>query len=458
MARPHVVIIGGGFGGLDAARALRRRAADVTLVDRRNHHCSSRCSTRSPPRAVAGATSPAPIRCDPARGSERSRAARHGRPASTGRRRPGLARRRRRLAYDYLIVGDRGATHCLLRPDDWASRAPGLKTLDDASTIRRRMLLAFERAERATDPARQRLLLTFVVVGGGPTGVELAGALAEIARHTLRANSATSIPRSARVCWSKPGRTCSPRSPRTSPARRDGNSRASASTCALGAPVTDIDADGVATGRQRSCPRRPWSGPQAWRPRRCGAMLGAPLDRAGRVQVRARPSRARPSRRLRRRRPGRADAGETASRCPASRRPPSRWARLRRAQHPRAPAGRPRRRVRLQGLGHLATIGRARGGRRTSAGSGSPACSPGWPGWSSTSLFLIGFRNRLVVLLNWWWAYVTFQSGARLIAGPGRASHDAVPVEKVRSSPAHCAACENGKPCRAADHVQHGIR
>src|SRR5262245_26116254 len=193
---PRVVILGGGFGGLEAARALARAPVEVTLVDRHNHHTFQPLLYQV---ATAGLSAPdiaAPIR----RILRRQKNVTVPLGEATAVDVPGrrVILRDGEQAYDALIVAT-GATHSYFGHDDWAVHAPGLKSLDDALFIRRRMLLAFERAETEADPARRTEWLTFVVIGGGPTGVELAGTVAEIARHTLRREFRRIDPRTARV-------------------------------------------------------------------------------------------------------------------------------------------------------------------------------------------------------------------------------------------------------------------
>ena len=196
-ALPQVVIIGGGFAGLDAARRHRKVPCEVTIVDRHNHHVFQPLLYQV---ATAG-LSPGDI-ASPIRWILRKQARLRVLLANVDRIEPSAKQlvldRGERLKYDYLIVAA-GATHSYFGHDEWSGTAPGLKTLDDALALRRRLLLAFEDAERETDPARQRFLLTFVLIGGGPTGVELAGALAEIARQALKEEFDAVDPASARI-------------------------------------------------------------------------------------------------------------------------------------------------------------------------------------------------------------------------------------------------------------------
>src|SRR5678815_6163840 len=184
MSEPHVVIIGGGFGGLSACKALRNAPCRVTLLDRRNHHVFQPLLYQVAAAALSPGDIAAPIRWVLRRSRNVRVLLAEVATIDVDTRRVVLTDAES-VAYDYLIVAP-GASHTYFGHPEWESSAPGLKTLEDALEIRRRVLLAFERAERETDPARRRELLTFVLVGGGPTGVELAGTLAEIARQTLR--------------------------------------------------------------------------------------------------------------------------------------------------------------------------------------------------------------------------------------------------------------------------------
>src|SRR6476469_2928646 len=186
MSMPRVVIVGGGFGGLYAARALRREPVQVTLVDRRNHHVFQPLLYQVAMAALSPGDIASPIRWVLRRQKNVEVLLARAEAIDIANRRIALDRGDS-LAYDDLIIAT-GAAHAYFGHDEWAGRAPGLKTLDDALEMRRRVLLAFEAAERENDPDAATRLLTFVIVGGGPTGVELAGALAEIARQTLRSD------------------------------------------------------------------------------------------------------------------------------------------------------------------------------------------------------------------------------------------------------------------------------
>ena len=279
--RPHIVILGGGFGGMAAAHRLDDPALRVTLVDRRNHHLFQPLLYQV---ATAGLSAPsiaAPLRqilrkqqnvtvlMDEAQGID-------------------LADKRVRLAqgpldYDYLIVAT-GATHAYFGHDDWARYAPGLKTLDDAFAIRRRVLLAFEHAEREDDPARRQAWLNFVVVGGGATGVELAGTLAEIARHTLPREFRRSDPRAANILLVEAGPRVLPAFAPELSAKAQHQLEKLGVQVRTGTAVTAIGPDSVKFGDETLASRTVlWAAGVAASP--LGQQLGVPLDRAGRVLV-----------------------------------------------------------------------------------------------------------------------------------------------------------------------------
>src|SRR3954464_12599936 len=193
---PHVVIIGGGFGGLDAARALAGAPVRVTLLDRHNYHLFQPLLYQVATAALSPGDIASPIRWILRKQPNVQVLLAEARTIDPAARKVVLDRGD--LSYDYLILAT-GSAHSYFGHPEWASRAPGLKTLDDALDIRRRVLLAFEAAEREQDPIERKRLLTFVIVGGGPTGVELAGALAEIARQSLPADFRRIDPQSARI-------------------------------------------------------------------------------------------------------------------------------------------------------------------------------------------------------------------------------------------------------------------
>src|SRR5688572_15026457 len=210
-AAPHVVIVGGGFGGLAAARVLRRHPVRVTLLDRRNYHLFQPLLYQVATATLSPGDIGSPIRWIVRRWPNVRVLLGEATAIDTAQRRVALADGDL-LDYDYLIVAS-GASHTYFGHDEWARYAPGLKTLEDALEIRRRILLAFERAERELDPRTRRELLTFVLIGGGPTGVELAGTLAEIARQTLRDEFRSIDPRAARIVLVEAGQTILPSFP-----------------------------------------------------------------------------------------------------------------------------------------------------------------------------------------------------------------------------------------------------
>jgi NADH:ubiquinone reductase (H+-translocating) len=408
---PHVVILGGGFGGLAAARGLRDAAVRITLVDRRNHHLFQPLLYQV---ATAGLSAPsiaAPLRQILCRQHNVTVLLDEALQVDLEGRRVHCAHGP--LEYDFLIVAT-GATHAYFGHDAWARWAPGLKTLDDAFAIRRRVLLAFERAERESPAARQPWL-NFVVVGGGPTGVELAGTLAEIARHTLPREFRRSDPRRARVLLVEAGPRLLPAfDPRLS-AKAQRQLEHLGVEVKTGTAVTAIDADGVCLGSEVLVARTVlWAAGVAASP--LGRMLDAPVDRAGRVRVAVDLSLpAHPEVFV----VGdlacveRADGRPVPGVAPAAKqmgRPVARRIRARLdADSTPAP-------FHYRDQGSLATIGRmaavAQFGQLRLSGP------PAWWVWLLAHVyFLIGFRNRLVVLLDWAWAYWTYQRHARIVTG-----------------------------------------
>ena len=281
MSLPHVVIVGAGFAGLDAARALRRAPATVTVLDRHNHHVFQPLLYQVATAGLSPADIASPIRHVLSRQANTRVLLADVKGIDLSRR--VLSLDDGQISYDYLIVAT-GSSHTYFGHPEWEELAPGLKTLDNALVIRRRFLLAFERAERETSEARRRMLLTFVIVGGGPTGVELAGALAEIARHSLHREFRTIEPEHATVILIERGPTILPTFPESL------RNAARASLQRLGVdvreniPVTSVEPNFVhLEGQTISAGTILWAAGVAASP--FGRWLGVPLDRVGRVIV-----------------------------------------------------------------------------------------------------------------------------------------------------------------------------
>ena len=411
---PRVVIVGAGFGGLFAARALRDAPVRVTVVDRRNHHLFQPLLYQ----VATAALSPADI-AYPIRSILRSQANAEvllADAVSVDVAKRELVLSDSRLAYDFLIVAT-GATHSYFGHADWEALAPGLKSLEDALEIRKRILLAFERAERETDPARRRALLTFVLVGAGPTGAELAGAIGEISRHVLVSDFRSIDPREARILLVEAG-------PRILPSFSEGlSARAEASLAQLGvevkkgAPVTAIGPGFVEMGAERvEAGTVLWSAGVAASP--LARSLAAPLDRAGRVLVQ-------PDLTI----PGHPEVfviGDLASFPHQTGQPLPGVAQVAIQQGRQAAenillaaTGRPLAPFRYRDRGNLAVLGRA-----AAVADLAHVKLSGFPAWLVWCfihiLFLIGFRSRFVVMFDWAWAFFTYQRGARLIVGDVR--------------------------------------
>jgi NADH dehydrogenase len=408
MGKPHVVIVGGGFGGLAAAKALARAPVRVTVLDRHNHHLFQPLLYQVATAGLSPAEIASPIRR--ILGAQRNTTVFLAEAVAVE-----PEARRVRLAdgaidYDHLIVAT-GATHSYFGHPDWASHAPGLKSLADALEIRRRVLLAFENAERETEAGARRRWLTFVVVGGGPTGVEMAGAFAEIARHTLPGEFRHIDPRTARVVLVEAGSRVLPAYPADLSARAARQLEALGVHVWTGVAVTDVNAEGVALGVDRLA-----AGTVVWAAGVEGSSLarslGVPLDRAGRVEVA--PDLTVPGR------PEIAVIGDLAAIESSGRLVPGvapaaiQMGRHAAANVIRALGGEPRLPFCYRDKGSLATIGRSRAvaviGRLKLSGFLA------WAAWLVVHVFfLIGFRNRFVVMFTWIWAYLTYERSARLI-------------------------------------------
>ncbi|HEX4681235.1 MAG TPA: NAD(P)/FAD-dependent oxidoreductase [Gemmatimonadaceae bacterium] len=409
LARPRVIIIGGGFGGLYAARALKGAPVDVTLVDRTNHHVFQPLLYQVATATLSPADIAAPIRWL-LRGQRNAEVLLGEVTAIDPRSRTVTIDNSEKSSYDFLIVAA-GARHSYFGHDEWEARAPGLKSLDDATELRRRWLLAFERAERTNDPAERAANLTFVIVGGGPTGVELAGMLPTIARLALPPDFRHIDTASAHMILVEGGPRLLPAFPEvlSEAARRD--------LVELGVDVrlnclvTDVGDDFVQTGAERIASRTVfWAAGNA--AAALGDSLGTRRDRAGRVQVEddlslrefpeifvvgdmaAMTSRGKPV-------PGVAPAAMQSGRTAA-----------RNILHTVRREGREP--FRYRNKGDLATIGRY---RAVGVLAGRNLSGPiAWWTWLLVHImYLAGFRNRLSVLVEWGYSFFTYQRGARLI-------------------------------------------
>jgi NADH dehydrogenase len=423
---PHVVIIGGGFGGLDAARALADAPVRVTLVDRHNYHLFQPLLYQVATASLSPADIASPIRWILRHQSNVQVLLADARAIEPEGRR--VLVDGGSVDYDYLVIAT-GATHAYFGHPEWAEDAPGLKTLDDALEIRRQILLAFEAAERESDPDARTRLLTFVIIGGGPTGVELAGALAEIAQRTLREDFRSIRPESARIILLEGSPYVLPTFPE--PLRQaalESLTRLGVDV-KVGSMVTGIDASlvtwrpsdaGPHDGEHRiEAQTLLWAAGVAASP--LVKSLGAPLDRAGRVLVEptltvpgdprvfvvgdvcAFQQDGKPL-------PGVAQVAKQEGRHAAQ----NVVRTLRR--EPLLP-------FRYRDYGNMATIGR--GSAVAEIASLKVSGFVAWLIWLFIHIFwLIGFRSRLSVIGEWAWAYVTFQRRARLITDerlrPGR--------------------------------------
>jgi NADH:ubiquinone reductase (H+-translocating) len=424
---PRIVIIGCGFGGLEAAKALKNAAVSITLIDRSNHHLFQPLLYQVATAGLAAPAIAAPIRSLFRKQSNLTTlladvtgidaaAQTVAMQASNGTRIS--------LAYDYLVVAT-GATHSYFGNDAWAQYAPGLKTLADAQELRRRILFAFEAAESEADPALRQALLTFVVIGAGPTGVEMAGTMAEIARHTLPGEFRHIDPAAARVLLVEGGERVLQAMPADLSAKAQLQLAKLGVQVQLGRKVTSIDADGVvANGARIASKTVVWAAGVAASP--LGKLLahstGCALDRSGRVLVQSdlriagssniwvigdlaaatsmHGGVAKPV-------PGVSPAAKQMGRCAAG-------------NVLRAIKGQGAKDFHYQDYGNLATIGRNAAVVDLASPLGHFKFSgyPAWLFWLFAHIyFLIGFRNRFVVLVDWASAYWSFSRHARIVAG-----------------------------------------
>jgi NADH:ubiquinone reductase (H+-translocating) len=429
----HIAILGGGFGGLYCARQLSRVPdAHITLVDRSNFHLFQPLLYQVATASLSPADIATPIR-SVVRGRRNVEVwMAEARDIDVDGRRVILDDGT--LTYDYLVVAT-GATHAYFGHDEWAEYAPGLKTIDDALDMRRRFLLAFETAEREADEATRRRLLTFVIIGAGPTGVELAGAMAEIARQVMPRDFRFIDTTSARIVLLEGAPRVLPTYPEELSAKAQRQLVKLGVEVRTGAFVTGLGDGYVQIGEERVGAETVfWAAGVAASP--LGARLGVPLDRAGRVRVEPDcslpgrpevfvigdlahmpwPEEGAPER------PDRigAKSGQTTERTvPGVAQGAIQMGRFVARAIRADMKGRPRGRFRYRDKGSLATIGRAAAvadfGRVRLSGL------PAWLVWVFVHiLYLIGFRNRLLVMLQWAWAYIAFQRGIRLITGQQR--------------------------------------
>jgi len=415
MTRPHVVIIGAGFGGLYATRALNGAAVDVTVIDRTNHHCFQPLLYQVATATLAATDITAPTRW--LLRKQRNARVRLNEVAriDPATRRVGLTDGHE-IAYDYLIVAS-GSRHSYFGHTAWEENAPGLKSIEDALEIRRRFLLAFEQAEQADTEADQRAWLTFVLIGGGPTGVELAGMIPTVARHGLPSEFKNIDTRTTRVILMEGGPRLLPASPDDLSQRAVEQLEALGVEIRVNAEVTDVGHDFVSIGGERIDARTIlWAAGNE--PSSLGRQLAAPLDRGGRVIVE--PDLSVPGH------PEIFVVGDLAAMftggsavpgvAPAAMQSGPRAARnilLRIQRRATVP-------FRYRNKGDVATIGRYRAVALI-AGQHLSGAVAWWTWLFIHILYLAGFRNRLSVMVEWGYSFFTYERGARLITtGPGR--------------------------------------
>jgi NADH:ubiquinone reductase (H+-translocating) len=413
---PRVVIVGAGFGGLWVAKTLANTAVEVVVIDRQNYHLFQPLLYQVATAGLSPADIAAPIRGIV--GAYRNITVLLGEVEAVD-----MAGRAvefeggRRVTYDYLVLAT-GARHGYFGHDDWEAFAPGLKRIEDATEIRRRILLAFERAENETDPAELRRLMNLIIVGGGPTGVELAGAIAELARRALAKDFRNIDPRAARIILVEAGPRLLPSMPQDLSADAKRRLERLGVEVRLGAPVTAVDAAGVTFDGVRIEARTViWAAGVAASP--AGRWIAAECDRLGRIKVDADLSV-----------PGHPEIfaiGDTALTVGAQGKPLPGVAPVAKQQghyvgrliKGRLRLGKPIGPFRYRDYGNLAAIGRK--AAVIDFGWIRLRGFVAWVIWTMAHVYyLIGFRNRMVVALSWLWSYFTFQRGARLITGPPR--------------------------------------
>jgi NADH:ubiquinone reductase (H+-translocating) len=413
-AEKHVVIIGGGFGGIAAARALKRAPIRLTMIDRRNHHLFQPLLYQVATAALNPSDIASPIRRILRR--QRNASVILGEATAIDTRRKIVQLLDGEVAYDFLIVAT-GATHSYFGHDEWLEPAPGLKTLEDAVEIRRRVLVAYEAAEREIDAAEVANWMTFVIIGAGPTGVEMAGALAEISRRVLERDFRKIDPGNARIILIEAGPKVLPAmSPESSASARRQLERLGVEVI-TNSPVTSVDDRGVTHGEMRLDSRTViWAAGVAASAlgKALGSTTEVKLDRAGRVIVNQDLSV-----------PGAEGVfviGDLASISSDGKPVPGLSpAAMQEGRHAaknvvRLMRGEPTLPFHYRDKGTLATIGKAAAvgdiGRLHVSGLVA------WLMWLFVHIFfLIGFRNRFIVIIEWAWTYIRNDRGSRLITG-----------------------------------------
>ncbi len=407
--KPRIVIVGGGFGGLTVAKALRSADVEMTLVDRSNHHLFQPLLYQVATAGLSPADIATPIRSIVRNQQNTTVIMDEVIGVRTQERQVVL--KNGTLPYDYLVIAT-GSWHSYFGHEEWQSFAPGLKSIVDATHIRRKILLAFERAEMESDAEKKNALLTFVVVGGGPTGVEMAGSIAELAFQALRCDFRNIDPQSARIILIEAGKQILASFPASLAEKSTRKLESLGVTVQTGVRVEKVDAEGViVSGRRIASGTVIWCAGVVASP--AGKWLGAPVDRAGRVQVE--PDLSVPGC------PEIYVIGDTASVvqdgsplpgvAPVAMQQGHHVAKLLRQRLRGESAPSP---FRYLNKGNLATVGRS----FAVADLGKIQLSGlfAWLTWIVVHIYyLIGFRNQMLVLAQWAWAYLTFQRGARLI-------------------------------------------
>ena len=431
MARTRVVIIGGGFGGLNAARALARADVEVLLIDRTNHHLFQPLLYQVATTSLAPSEITAPIRW--VLRAQKNVTTLLGTVEQVDRRNRAVRVKGEPdpIHYDYLILAT-GTRHAYFGHDEWEKWAPGLKNVEDARRIRKRFLLAFERAEWEEDPGARQALLTFVVVGGGPTGVELAGVLPEMCRVAFRPDFRRIDTAKVRVILVEGGPRILPAFPESLSARAQRDLEKLGVEVRTNTLVTNIDEQGVDVGSERIASQSVfWAAGNAASP--LGKTLDVPLDRVGRVLVE--PDLSVPGD------PRVFVIGDlAAAKLPAGTFVPSVAPAANQMGHHAARniraliAGEPSRPFTYLNKGDLATIGRHKAVASFGGGRIRIAGYFAWFTWLFVHIaYLVGFRNRISVLLQWAYNYVFFERGVRLITETEDASMSRHPATTGRT-------------------------